>query len=119
VETKPTADDFPELVADLGHLCDPSGVGVEIEVTALPLSSPARCIIAEHPHLVPRLAGAGDNYALVFALPPDASPAVECLVPELALAITATGAIETTAGVRLVDADRKRAPITACSGQHF
>jgi thiamine monophosphate kinase len=108
-----------ELVADLGHVCDASGVGVEIEVTALPLSSPARRIIAEDPDLVPRLAGEGDDYELVFALPPDASPAIECIVPELALAITATGAIETKAGVRLVDADRKRVPITACSWQHF
>jgi thiamine monophosphate kinase len=108
-----------ELVADLGHVCDASGVGVEIEVTALPLSSPARRIIAEDPDLVPRLAGAGDDYELVFALPPDASPAIECIVPELALAITATGAIETKAGVRLVDADRKRVPISACGWQHF
>jgi hypothetical protein len=37
----------------------------------------------------------------------------------LALTFTATGAFETKAGVRLVDADRKRVPITACSCQHF
>jgi thiamine monophosphate kinase len=118
VDAKPVADDFPELVADLGRVCA-SGVGVEIEAMELPRSLPARRIMAEDPHLVPRLAGAGDNYALVFALPPDASPVIECLVPELALAIIATGAIETQAGVRLVDANRKRAPITVCRGQHF
>ena len=108
-----------ELVADLGHVYDDPGVGVEIEATALPLPSPERRIIAEDPNLVPRLAGAGDDCELFFALPPDASPAIECLVPELALAITATGAIETKAGVRLVDADHKRVPITACGWQHF
>jgi hypothetical protein len=31
----------------------------------------------------------------------------------------ARGAIETKAGVRLVDADRKRVSITACCRQHF
>jgi thiamine-monophosphate kinase len=107
-----------ELVADLGHVYDASGVGVEIEVTALPLSSPARRIIAEDPDLVPRLAGASDDYELVFALPPDASPAIEGLVPELALTFTATGAFETKAGVRLVDADHKRVPITTRGWQH-
>ena len=83
----------------------------------MPLSAPARRIIAEDPDLVPRLAGA--DYELVFALPPDASPAIECLSPQLALVITPTGAIETKAGGRLVDANRKRVPITTCGWQHF
>ena len=108
-----------ELVADLGHVYDDSGVGVEIEATALPLPSPERRIIAEDPNLVPRLAGGGNDYELVFTSPPDASPAMECLSPELALPITATGAIERKAGVRLVDAAPKRVPMTASGGQHF
>ena len=41
-----------ELVADLGHSCDTSGVGVVIDVTALPLSPPASRIIAEDSDLV-------------------------------------------------------------------
>src|SRR6516164_9252631 len=81
-----------ELVADLGHTCDASGMGVVIDVTALPLSPPASRIIAEDPDLVPRLAGVGDDYKLVFTSPTDASAAIECLSPELALPITATGA---------------------------
>src|ERR1700731_3976424 len=57
-----------ELVADLGHISDASGVGVVIDVTALPLSPPASRIIAEDPDLVPRLAGVGDDYELGFYL---------------------------------------------------
>jgi len=108
-----------ELVADLGHSCDASGVGVVIDVTALPLSPPASRIIAEDPDLVPQLAGVGDDYELVFTSPTDASPAIECLSSELALPITATGAIERKAGVRLVDAACKRVPITASGWRHF
>ena len=108
-----------EFVADLGHSCDASGVGVVIDVTALPLSPPASRIIAEDSDLVPRVAGVGDDYELVFTSPTDASLATECLSPELALPITATGAIERKAGVRLVDAARKRLPITASGWQHF
>ena len=108
-----------ELVADLGHSCDASGVGVVIDVTALPLSPPTSRIIAEDPDLVPRLAGFGDDYELVFTLPTNASPAIEYLSPELARPITATGAIERSAGVRLVDDARKRVPITASGWQHF
>jgi thiamine-monophosphate kinase len=65
-----------ELVADLGHICDASGVGVVIDVTALPLSPAASRIIAEGPDLVSRLAGVGDDYELVFTSPTDASPAI-------------------------------------------
>ena len=108
-----------ELVADLGQCCDASGVGVVIDVTALPLSPPASRIIAEDPDLVPQLAGFGDDYELVFTLPTNASPAIEYLSPELARPITATGAIERSAGVRLVDDARKRVPITASGWQHF
>jgi len=108
-----------ELVADPGHICDASGVGVVIDVTALPLSPPVSRIIAEDPDLGPLLAGVGDEYELVFTSPTDASPAIECLSPELALPIAATGAIERKAGVRLVDAGRKRVPMTASGWQHF
>ena len=66
-----------------------------------------------------RLAGVGDDCESVFTSPTDASAAMECLSPELAPPIIATGAIERKAGVRLVDAARKRVPITAYSCQHF
>jgi thiamine-monophosphate kinase len=108
-----------ELVAGLGHSYDASGAGVVIDVTALPLSPPASPIIAKDPGLVPRLAGIGDDYELVFTSPTDAGSAIECLSPELALPITATGAIERKAGVRLVDTARKRVPITTSGRQHF
>ena len=112
--------DFSDkLVADLGHICDASRVGVVIDVTALPLSPPASRIIAKDPDLVPRLAGLGDDCELVFTSPTDANPPIECLSPESALPITATGAIERKAGVRRVDAARKRVPITASGWQHF
>jgi thiamine-monophosphate kinase len=74
------------LVADLGHISEASEVGTVIEVTALPLWLPARRIIVEDPDVVPRFAGAGDDYDLVFAPSPDASPAIACLSPELAAA---------------------------------
>src|SRR5215831_1474740 len=108
-----------ELIADLGDICDASGVAGVIDVTALPLSPPASRTIAEDPDLVPRLAGVGEHYELVFTSPTDASPVIECLSPELAQPITAIGAIERKADVRLVDAARKRVPITASGWQHL
>ena len=90
-----------------------------MEVTALPLSPPARCIVAQGSNLVPRLASAADEYELAFASPPDATPPFECRSPELLLPIIATGEIERKAGARLVDAARKPLPTTAFGGQNF
>jgi len=94
-------------------------MGVVIEVAVLPLSLPARTIVAAGPDLAPRLAGAGDDSELVFAPPQDAAPAIGCLSPELASAITVVGEIETKAGGRAADAARKRVPITASRRQRF
>src|SRR5262245_39032693 len=69
--------DVSDKLVDLGRICDASMLGVVIDVTALPLSPPASRIIAEDSDLVPRLAGVGDGYKLVFTSPTDASPAIE------------------------------------------
>jgi len=90
-----------------------------VEVTALPLSPPVRCIVAQGSNLVPRLASAADEYELAFASPPDATPAFECRSSELLLPIIATGEIERKARVRLVDAARKPLPTTAFGWQRF
>jgi hypothetical protein len=66
-------------------------MGVVIDVTAVPLSPPSSPFIAEDSDLVLRLAGVGDDCESVFTSPTDASAAMECLSPELALTITASG----------------------------
>ena len=88
-------------------------------VTPLQLQPPARRIIAEDLNFLPWLSGAVDDGKLVFRSPSDASPTIECFSPELALPITATGAIEKKAGVRLIDAARKRVPIAAFGSRRF
>jgi thiamine-monophosphate kinase len=108
------------LVADLGHISEGLGVSAVIEVTALPLSPLARRIIAKDPDLVPRLASIADEYELAFTSPPDASPAIKCLSPELALRSPQPAQSRGgKAGVRPVDAARKRVPITAFGCQRF
>jgi len=53
------------LGADLGHLCDASGVGVDVDVDAVPLAAGAT--------LAQALSG-GDDYELLFTLPEGARP---------------------------------------------
>jgi len=107
------------LLADLGHICEASGVGATVVLPSLPLSSAARQLAAIEPGLPARLAGAGDDYELLFTAPPQANDAIGSLAVELALPITAIGTIEEGAGVRLVDAAGKTIPVRSAGWQHF
>ena len=107
------------LVADLGHICQASGVGATVELAALPLSQPARLLAGEDPELPVRLAAAGDDYELLFTAPSRASADIERLAAELGLPITRIGAIEESAGVRLIGFDGAPVPVAAAGYRHF
>jgi thiamine-monophosphate kinase len=65
------------LLQDCAHLCRLAGSGAEIEAAAIPLSPAARAAVLADPSLLPVIAGGGDDYELLFAVPPDADAAVE------------------------------------------
>jgi thiamine-monophosphate kinase len=60
------------LAADLGHLCRHSHVVATVRIDSIPLSDAARAAVgAEHGLWGPCVLGGGDDYELVFAVPPD------------------------------------------------
>jgi len=60
------------LAQDLGHLCDASGVGVEVELAHLPLTPSVRAALGPEG----ALAG-GEDYELLMAVPPGRAAAFE------------------------------------------
>ena len=107
------------VLADLGHICDASGTGATVALGSLPLSPAARQAAKGDPDLLARLAGAGDDYELLFAAPPEAGEAIGRLAAELGLPITAIGTIEADTGVRLVDAGGNPLPVATPGYRHF
>jgi thiamine-monophosphate kinase len=107
------------LVADLGHICETSGVGAIVELAALPLSPAARLIAAGEPALLPRLACGGDDYELLFTAPEAAAARIAALAAGLALPITRIGRIESGAGVRLVDRSGQEIRVDSGGYRHF
>jgi thiamine-monophosphate kinase len=107
------------LVGDLGHICEASEVGATVTLDAVPMSPPARKLVAAEPALAIRLATAGDDYELLFTAPPAADAAIGRLIAELGLPITAIGTIDEGSGVRLADADGKAIAIEKAGWQHF
>jgi len=86
------------LVGDLGKLCESSGVGAELDTTLLPRSPAMRGAV--HPEAARRFALAGgDDYELLFTLPPGSDPA--SLERAGGVAVTRIGVIVAGTGVGL------------------
>jgi thiamine-monophosphate kinase len=107
------------LIADLGHICETSGVAATVELTCLPLSPAAQSIVATDAALRARLATGGDDYELLFTAPPEADTEITSLSQGLGLAITEIGAIAVGSGVRLVDESGREIPVETAGWRHF
>lgn len=90
------------LLQDAGHIAARSGVGIDIEAAALPLSPAARRLVEADPARLETVVGGGDDYELLFAWPGDrAAELSELATAEVPL--TVIGRSREGEGVRLVD----------------
>ena len=103
------------LVADLGHICETSGVAATLEVASLPLSPVARGIPGAREAA---LAG-GDDYELLFTVPPARRGEIEALAATLGHGLTRIGRIEPGSGVRVIDPDGRERPLDRLGWRHF
>jgi thiamine-monophosphate kinase len=107
------------LLADLGHICEVSGVGAEVRLARLPLSAAAQQIVAADPAVAAQLAAGGDDYELLFTASIEAGAAIAELATELGVAITEIGLIDTGERVRLVDEAGQEIPVAEAGWRHF
>ena len=111
------------LVADLGHVCETSGVGAVIEAAALPLSPAARAVLRAEPRLLADVLAGGDDYELVFTAPAARRPRIRALARTLGLSLTRIGRIAGSGGraarVRVMGADGKPYPLPRTGWRHF
>ena len=90
------ADVSDGLIADLGHICRASGVRATVDSQRIPLSPPARAILARHPDVFADLLHGGDDYELVFTAAPERADDAARLVAETGVPLTAIGKIAST-----------------------
>ena len=98
------------LVQDVGQLSNASGVGAVLYAAQIPLHTTAIEWIAHERITLAELMGGGDDYELLFTLPPLAKPD---------LPFTVIGAIEAGEGVRVLDAAGTIMPLTKGGYSHF
>ena len=107
------------LVADLGHLCEESGVAARINADAVPLSAAVRRAVDEGEAAIADLVAGGDDYELLFCAPPAERGAIEALGHRLELAVSRIGTIEHGQGVTVVDADGRPLALGRAGYTHF
>lgn len=92
------------VLADLGHVCDASGVGAELALDALP-ASPALLASFDAEARAGLQACGGDDYELCFTAPVSRREGVAALARAQSLALTRIGRIVEGRGVRALRAD--------------
>ena len=65
------ADVSDGLLADLGHICEASTLGATVDAAAVPLSEAASSVTGPGDADILALLTSGDDYELVFTVPPD------------------------------------------------
>ena len=107
------------LIADLGHVCTRSGVGAEVDFARIPLSRAAREVMAAEPGARDRILSGGEDYELLFSLPPDNATAVEAIARDLDLPLTSIGQMVADGGVRVRAEDGGAIEVTRPGYVHF
>lgn len=88
------------LIADLRHVCEASAVAADIRSDHVPLSAPARSILAEDPGALRTVLSGGDDYQILFTAGPAAGGKITDLALELGVSITAIGEVTSWSGQR-------------------
>ena len=107
------------LVADLGHICETSGVAATLDASRAPLSDAAHAALERAPEFDVTVLTGGDDYELVFTVAPMHEATVETLAVELGLTLTRIGETAVGAGVEVVDAAGKPIEVGTPGYIHF
>ena len=107
------------LLADLGHICEASGVGAKLQEASLPLSPAAQALLEDDDSLRQYILG-GDDYELLFSAAPKHRTAIEALALKHNIALTHIGEATLSQGILLVDSEGKERVATGAGGyRHF
>ena len=106
------------LVADLGHICEQSGVGARVLLNQIPITSQVKEHLLQGGNWNTVIAG-GDDYELCFTLSPEKLDLLDGIRHSLDCELTQIGEIVTEPGVSCILADGTVIDNSFSGYQHF
>jgi len=106
------------LLADLGHLCRASGCGARVALAALPDSAALAAWPDADARRAARLAG-GDDYELLFCLPPAARAQITALAHRGGVALSVIGEMTAQPEIEVLDAEGRHLASLPRGYRHF
>ncbi len=103
------------LLADLGHIASQSGLAARVRSPDLPLSRAVAEALAQDPELLKLVLTGGDDYQLLFTLPPGRLPELLERVED----VTVIGQMSEGQGVTAVDQHKRPIEIENAGWTHF
>lgn len=91
------------LVADLTHICESSGVGSEINLKNIPLSTHSRKIVDKNAGMLIKIINGGDDYELLFTCAAKKESEITNISKEVGIPIAKIGSITKGDKVTILD----------------
>lgn len=107
------------LPGDVRHLCEASGLGVEIDIDALPLSSFAQDVVNAYPDFWSVVADGGDDYELLLTISPVKMKKAETIAARLGLRLTKIGVMTDAPDITFHRGSGEDVSLLLSGYQHF
>jgi len=107
------------LLADLGHICDASGVGATVFQADIPVSPTAALILEEHQEYWETIIGGGDDYELLFTAASENREIVQRLSQQARISVTRIGTVVSGERISLLNSEGKQLAIEISGWKHF
>ena len=106
------------LVADLGHICEVSGVGAVIRADDVPRSPATAAALDADPARLATVLTGGDDYELLFTAPAAQRPKIAELAERLDLPLSEIGEVVGGRGVKVIGPDAAPMRFTSAGYTH-
>lgn len=107
------------LYADLGHICEASGVGATVFQSHIPLSDSAANILDKYQEYWQAVFGGGDDYELLFSAAPNKREVVQGVSEMIGVPIARIGKIISNKDISILDSQDKRLNVENTGWKHF
>lgn len=107
------------LIADLGHICETSRLGAEIDAATVPLSPEAAQALDAEPELMRIVLTGGDDYELLFTADSAMRDTVAGIARSGGVPVTRIGRVNAGSGIRVIGRDGQEMVLESPGFRHF